>query len=176
MSELVNRPLVWIADDSETTARFTESALGDRYRYEWFSDGAAVVERIAAGARLPDALLLDWVMPAMTGGDVCKFLRSRPETVDLPIIIVTASRVETADVVQGLSIGANDYVARPFVPEELPRSRRYGDSREASARCAAPRESPAHRHRETWPCVHRHRPAPGARARCAREDAHGRPV
>lgn len=119
MSEPVNRPLVWIADDSETTARFTQSALGDHYSYEWFSDGAAVVERIAAGARLPDALLLDWVMPAMTGGDVCKFLRSRPETVDLPIIIVTASRVETADVVQGLSVGANDYVARPFVPEEL---------------------------------------------------------
>lgn len=119
MSEPVNRPLIWIADDSETTARFTESALGDKYVYEWFSDGAAVVERIAAGSRLPDALLLDWVMPAMTGGDVCKFLRSRPETVDLPIIIVTASRIETADVVQGLAVGANDYVPRPFVPEEL---------------------------------------------------------
>jgi signal transduction histidine kinase/DNA-binding NarL/FixJ family response regulator len=119
VSELANRPLVWIADDSDTTARHTQSALGDQYNYERFADGAAVVERIAAGARLPDALLLDWVMPAMTGGDVCKFLRSRPETVDLPIIIVTASRVETADVVQGLSIGANDYVPRPFVPEEL---------------------------------------------------------
>lgn len=119
MSELANRPLVWIADDSDTTARLTQSSLGEQYVYERFADGAAVVERIAAGARLPDALLLDWVMPAMTGGDVCKFLRSRPETVDLPIIIVTASRIETADVVQGLSIGANDYVARPFVPEEL---------------------------------------------------------
>ena len=58
MSELANRPLVWIADDSDTTARLTQSALGEQYIFERFADGAAVVERIAAGARLPDALLL----------------------------------------------------------------------------------------------------------------------
>ena len=116
---LAPRPLVWITDDSVVEAKLTKRALGDSYDYEYFSDGSLVVERLAAGGRQPDVLLLDWVMPAMTGDEVCRFLRSHERTAELPIIIVTASRVETRDVVEGLSIGANDYVPRPFVAEEL---------------------------------------------------------
>jgi signal transduction histidine kinase/CheY-like chemotaxis protein len=112
------QPVVWIADDSPLEAKYTERALGPRYTIEHFSDGSLVVERLAAGGQQPDVLLLDWMMP-MRGDEVCRFVRSHPATADLPIIIVTASRVETSDVVEGLSIGANDYVARPFVPEEL---------------------------------------------------------
>jgi signal transduction histidine kinase/CheY-like chemotaxis protein len=113
------RPLVWITDDSPLEATYTERALGPDYEFEHFSDGSQVVERLVAGGRQPDVLLLDWVMPAMTGDEVCRFLRSHPPTATLPIIIVTASRIETADVVEGLGLGANDYVPRPFVPEEL---------------------------------------------------------
>lgn len=113
------RPLVWITDDSPMEAQFTERSLGTRYEYEHFSDGSIVVERLAAGGRQPDVLLLDWVMPTMSGDEVVRFLRTRPETAELPVILVTASRIETKDVVEGLSIGANDYVARPFVAEEL---------------------------------------------------------
>ena len=114
-----SRPCVWIVDDSPTEAAITERSLGTGYDYEKFDDGSLVVERLAAGAAQPDVLLLDWVMPGMAGPEVCKFLRSHPQTQTLPIILVTASRVETDDVVQGLSSGANDYVARPFAPEEL---------------------------------------------------------
>jgi sigma-B regulation protein RsbU (phosphoserine phosphatase) len=110
---------VWIVDDSPTEALITERSLGGDYDYEKFDDGSLVVERLAAGGAQPDALLLDWVMPGMAGPEVCKFLRSNRETQTLPIILVTASRVETDDVVQGLASGANDYVARPFAPEEL---------------------------------------------------------
>lgn len=113
------RPLVWITDDSPVEAQFTERALGPDYDYEHFSDGTIVVERLARGGRQPDVMLLDWVMPAMSGDEVVRFLRTRPSTAELPVILVTASRVETKDVVEGLSIGANDYVARPFVAEEL---------------------------------------------------------
>jgi len=110
---------LWIVDDSPMEAAITQKALGDRYEYEVFADGSMVVERLAGGREQPDALLLDWVMPGMSGDEVTRFLRSRPETKELPIILVTASRVETSDIVTGLALGANDYVARPFAPEEL---------------------------------------------------------
>jgi signal transduction histidine kinase/CheY-like chemotaxis protein len=113
------RPLVWITDDSPVESKFTERSLGPDYDFEHFSDGSIVVERLASGGRQPDVLLLDWVMPTMSGDDVVRFLRTRPGTAELPVILVTASRIETKDVVEGLTIGANDYVARPFVAEEL---------------------------------------------------------
>ncbi len=113
------RPRVWIADDSTRQSENTAQVLGPAYDIERFSDGSLVVERIAAGGPLPDLLVLDWVMPGMAGDEVCRFLRSREQTKALPIILVTASRVETGDVVAGLAAGANDYVPRPFAPEEL---------------------------------------------------------
>jgi phosphoserine phosphatase RsbU/P len=114
-----SRPLVWITDDSPVEAKLTQRALGTAYDFEYFADGAIVLERLAGGGRLPDVLLLDWVMPGVSGDEVCRFLRAQPRTAELPIIIVTASRIETQHVVEGLSIGANDYVPRPFVDAEL---------------------------------------------------------
>ncbi|MBA3395306.1 MAG: response regulator [Deltaproteobacteria bacterium] len=113
------RPLVWIVDDSHTETLIAERALGNGFDFERFGDGAVVVERLTAGAPQPDLVLLDWVMPGMAGDEVCKFLRTHADTVDLPIILITASRTETADVARGLAVGANDYVARPFANEEL---------------------------------------------------------
>jgi signal transduction histidine kinase/DNA-binding response OmpR family regulator len=113
------RPRVWICDDSPTEAAITERTLGGSYDFEKFVDGSIVVERLTGNAPLPDLLLLDWVMPGMPGDEVCRFLRSHEHTRALPIILVTASRVETADVVAGLAAGANDYVARPFEDAEL---------------------------------------------------------
>lgn len=114
------QPLLWVVDDSPMERQITIRSLGPIYRFEELSDGADVVERLGpAGAPLPDLVLLDWVMPGMPGDQVCRFLRSNERTAKLPIILLTASRVETRDVVEGLSSGANDYVARPFVPEEL---------------------------------------------------------
>ncbi len=112
-------PKIWLVDDSATNRAVTERALGEHYVFEQFTDGSELVERLAAGVARPDLVLLDWVMPGMTGGEVCRFLRSHASTADLPIIIVTASRVQTDDVVQGLALGANDYVSRPFAAEEL---------------------------------------------------------
>ena len=115
----MSSPLIWIVDDSPTEAAMTRHALGTGYRFETFGDGSTVVERLAAAKQLPELVVLDWEMPGMTGDEVCRFLRSRPETRELPIILVTASRLDTSDIVAGLAIGANDYVPRPFAPEEL---------------------------------------------------------
>jgi len=115
----VSSPLIWIVDDSPTEAAITRRSLGNDYRFETFGDGSTVVERLASATQLPELVVLDWEMPGMTGDEVCRFLRSRPATRELPIILVTASRIDTSDIVAGLAIGANDYVPRPFAPEEL---------------------------------------------------------
>jgi signal transduction histidine kinase/DNA-binding response OmpR family regulator len=114
------KPTVWVVDDSPLERQAVARALGNDYSIEELSDGADVVERLAAfGASPPDVLLLDWVMPGMSGDEVCRYVRSQAPIADLPIILVTASRIETNDIVAGLNLGANDYVAKPFAPEEL---------------------------------------------------------
>lgn len=112
-------PSIWIADDSPLEAQLIVHALGPNYRTQIFSDGSSLLERIVRTDDRPKVLLLDWVMPDISGEEVCHFLRAAPETASLPIILVTASRISVDDVVAGLSAGADDYVSKPFAPEEL---------------------------------------------------------
>lgn len=140
MSDPENRhPLVWVVDDSPTERAITLRALGGGYRFEEFSDGADVVERLNSRTVMPDVILLDWVMPGMTGDEVTRYIRAHEAFAELAIILFTASRVETDDVVRGLSVGANDYVAKPFAPEEL-RARVQAVLRSKDLRESATRE------------------------------------
>tara|TARA_B100001559_G_scaffold296150_1_gene279068 strand:- start:81 stop:782 length:702 start_codon:yes stop_codon:yes gene_type:complete len=66
----------------------------------------------------PDLIILDWMMPKMSGIDVCRTLRSRSETKLIPIIILSA-RSEDSDKSLGLDTGADDYISKPFSPKEL---------------------------------------------------------
>ena len=66
----------------------------------------------------PDLIILDWMMPKMSGIDVCRTLRSRSETKQIPIIILSA-RSEDSDKSLGLDTGADDYISKPFSPKEL---------------------------------------------------------
>ena len=66
----------------------------------------------------PDLIILDWMMPKMSGIDVCRTLRSRSETKKIPIIILSA-RSEDSDKSLGLDTGADDYISKPFSPKEL---------------------------------------------------------
>jgi len=66
----------------------------------------------------PDLAIIDWMMPEMSGIDVCRTLRSRSETKRLPIIILSA-RGEEGDRTLGLDIGADDYISKPFSPREM---------------------------------------------------------
>ena len=71
----------------------------------------------------PDLVILDWMLPGLSGMELCRRLRAREETAGLPIIILTA-RGEEADRVRGLATGADDYIVKPFsVPELLARVR-----------------------------------------------------
>lgn len=67
---------------------------------------------------LPDAILLDWMLPRMSGLDVCRELRRLPNTRHTPVIMLTARGTET-DRIQGLSVGADDFVVKPFSIAEL---------------------------------------------------------
>jgi DNA-binding response OmpR family regulator len=72
----------------------------------------------AVGSSPPDLLLLDLMLPQMSGQDVCRTLRADPKTASIPIIMVTA-RAEETDRIVGLELGADDYIAKPFSPNEL---------------------------------------------------------
>ncbi|HNY20752.1 MAG TPA: response regulator transcription factor [Treponemataceae bacterium] len=91
----------------------------------------------SAKASPPDLVLLDLMLPGMSGLDVCRKLRADPATAGIPIIMVTA-KTEDADVVVGLELGADDYVTKPFSPKVL-----IARVRAALRRKAAAAESPA---------------------------------
>ena len=66
----------------------------------------------------PDLILLDWMMPEMSGAATCKKLQKNPDTASIPIIMLTA-RSEEIDKIKGLNNGADDYITKPFSPGEL---------------------------------------------------------
>ena len=73
---------------------------------------------ISVAERQPDAMLLDWMLPGVSGIELCRRIRRRPETRMLPIIMLTA-RGEETDRLRGLDSGADDYVTKPFSPAEV---------------------------------------------------------
>lgn len=70
------------------------------------------------GDERPDLIILDWMLPGISGIEVCRLLGARPESADIPIIMLTA-RGEEAERVRGLATGADDYVVKPFSVKEL---------------------------------------------------------
>jgi two-component system, OmpR family, phosphate regulon response regulator PhoB len=102
-----------------------EEPLGVLLRYNLESEGYQV-EIVARGdeaeirlqENVPDLLVLDWMLPALSGIELCRRLRMRPETERLPIIMLTA-RGEESDRVRGLATGADDYLVKPFSTPEF---------------------------------------------------------
>jgi two-component system phosphate regulon response regulator PhoB len=99
-------------------------------RYNLEAEGYAV-DSVARGdeaeirlrEEVPDIVLLDWMLPGLSGIELCRRIRVRPETERLPVIMLTA-RGEEGDRIRGLSTGADDYIVKPFsVPELLARVR-----------------------------------------------------
>lgn len=107
-----------------------EESLGVLLRYNLEAEGYQV-EVVTRGdeaelrlqERVPDLLVLDWMVPAVSGIELCRRLRMRAETERLPIIMLTA-RGEESDRVRGLATGADDYLVKPFsTPEFIARVR-----------------------------------------------------
>jgi two-component system alkaline phosphatase synthesis response regulator PhoP len=86
------------------------------YGVQSAKDGEAGLQRIAKERF--DLILLDLMLPHMDGLEVCRILRSQPQTADLPVIMLTA-KAEEADRIVGLELGADDYITKPFSPREV---------------------------------------------------------
>lgn len=115
----VSKRVVWVVDDSPLDARRARQLLSDACDVEVFPDGAAALERLAATPIQPDVIVLDWVMPGITGVDLCRFLRAGDSVhATVGILLLTAHR-NTEQIVEGLSAGANDYLAKPYADAEL---------------------------------------------------------
>ena len=111
------KPTILVVEDEApllTLLRYNLEKNG--FRVEEATDGQEALLRVAEGK--PDLILLDWMLPALSGIEVCRQLRRRPNTRDLPIIMVTA-RTEDQDAVRALDTGADDYIAKPFVMDSL---------------------------------------------------------
>ena len=111
------RPLVLVVED--------EPSLVTLLRYNLEREGFAVNEAHDGEEALlqlrettPDAVLLDWMLPRISGIEVCRQIRRAPAWRDLPVIMLTA-RGDEGDRVRGLDSGADDYVVKPFSPGEL---------------------------------------------------------
>jgi two-component system phosphate regulon response regulator PhoB len=114
---MMARPLVLVVEDEAALATMLRYNLEKQgFRVDEATDGQEALNRISEAA--PDIVLLDWMLPAMSGIEVCRQIRRRPATRDLPVIMVTA-RTEDQDAVRGLNTGADDYITKPFSTEAL---------------------------------------------------------
>jgi two-component system, OmpR family, phosphate regulon response regulator PhoB len=116
------KPLILIVED--------EAALATMLRYNLEKEGYRVAEAGDGEEALtvvveqkPDLILLDWMLPSLSGIEVCRQLRRKAATRELPIIMLTA-RGEEGDKIRGLNTGADDYLTKPFsLPELMARVR-----------------------------------------------------
>jgi len=110
-------PYVLIVEDEDSLATLLQYNLQkDGYDIAVAGDGEEAMLLIEE--RLPDLVVLDWMLPKVSGIEVCRRLRQRNETRNLPIIMLTA-RGEESDRIRGLDTGADDYVVKPFSMSEL---------------------------------------------------------
>lgn len=111
------KPLVLIVEDQEALVTMLRYNLeGAGFRVNTAGDGEEAL--VAASEEVPDLILLDWMLPLMSGIEVCRQLRSKAETKRAPIIMLTA-RGEESDKLRGLDSGCDDYITKPFSPAEL---------------------------------------------------------
>ena len=110
-------PYVLVVEDEDALSALLQYNLDkEGYRVRIASDGEEALVMI--DEQQPDLVVLDWMLPKVSGVEVCRRLRARPETRNLPVIMLTA-RGEESDRIRGLDTGADDYVVKPFSMSEL---------------------------------------------------------
>ncbi|HXA39827.1 MAG TPA: phosphate regulon transcriptional regulator PhoB [Phenylobacterium sp.] len=110
-------PHVLVVEDEDSLATLLQYNL-QKEGYEVALAGDGEEALLLVDERLPDLVVLDWMLPKVSGIEVCRRLRQRNETRNVPIIMLTA-RGEETDRVRGLDTGADDYVVKPFSMTEL---------------------------------------------------------
>ena len=108
---------VLVVEDEAAIREMLAFNLG-RAGYEVLSAATGVEARSSMADRYPDVVLMDWMLPDMSGLELTRQLKRDPETREIPVIMLTA-RVQEDDRVAGLEGGADDYITKPFSPREL---------------------------------------------------------
>ncbi len=117
MKESVAKPLVLVVEDENAIVTMLKYNLEHNgFRVNVANDGEEAL--MAVEEQKPDLILLDWMLPSVSGVQVCERLRIKENTRLIPIIMLTA-RGEESDRVRGLDSGADDYMTKPFSPNEL---------------------------------------------------------
>ena len=111
------QPYILVMEDEDALATLLQYNLEkEGYDVAVASDGDEGMLQIEE--RIPDLVLLDWMLPKLSGIEVCRRIRNRPETRNLPVVMLTA-RGEETDRVRGLDTGADDYLTKPFSMVDL---------------------------------------------------------
>ncbi|HZC17279.1 MAG TPA: phosphate regulon transcriptional regulator PhoB [Caulobacteraceae bacterium] len=110
-------PQVLVVEDEDALSALLQYNL-DKEGYAVTVAGDGEEALVLVDEQQPDLIVLDWMLPKVSGVEVCRRLRARPETRNLPIIMLTA-RGEESDRIRGLDTGADDYVVKPFSMSEL---------------------------------------------------------
>jgi two-component system, OmpR family, alkaline phosphatase synthesis response regulator PhoP len=116
ITAMAERTILVVEDEEDVIELLRYNLARNGYRVETVATGPDAVSR--AGTLGPDLILLDLMLPGMDGLEVCRTLKKDNRTERIPIIMVTAKGDE-ADVVAGLEVGADDYIAKPFSPRVL---------------------------------------------------------
>ena len=110
---MLHQQKILIVDDQPTNIELLHELFQEEYQVYFATCGADAL--VSAQSQLPDIILLDVMMPGMDGREVCRRLKSIPETRNIPVIFITAMR-EDLDEALGLELGAVDYVTKPINP------------------------------------------------------------
>ena len=113
----MSTPYILVVEDEDALATLLHYNL-EKEGYEVGLAGDGEEALLQTEERAPDLVVLDWMLPKVSGIEVCRRLRSRPGTRNVPIIMLTA-RGEESDRVRGLDTGADDYITKPFAMSEL---------------------------------------------------------
>jgi DNA-binding response OmpR family regulator len=113
---MIKRKILVVDDEPDAVELIEFNLKNAGYDVVTAEDGTAALRK--ARATRPDLIVLDLMLPEIDGLEVCRTLRTDPNTARIPIIMLTA-KAEEIDRVLGLELGANDYVTKPFSPREL---------------------------------------------------------
>lgn len=117
MSAKILKPSILVVEDEDIISAVIRYNLSkEGFQVQVADNGDDAIEIIKKNK--PDLILLDWLLPSVSGIEVCKMVRNDPETMNIPIIMVSA-KSEEFDRITGLDRGADDYMIKPFSPPEL---------------------------------------------------------
>jgi PAS domain S-box-containing protein len=119
LSKNIRDSLILVVDDTEENLYVLERILARHEFSRIISADSGSKAILMIREQLPDLVLLDIHMPQMDGFQVCKIIKEDPKTIDIPVIFLTARYKDLEHKVHGLDIGADDYITKPFISQEL---------------------------------------------------------